>query len=237
MSESPPVSLVALRDRRAQVIAQLSDAFARDVLDMDEFERRLALAHRAESLIELDPLVGDLDAVQPSASQALVPARSAAPERVRDKQTVVAIMGGASRKGSWLPARKMRVITIMGGAELDFRDAVFAPGVTEVHVFSVFGGAQVIVPPTLAVEMEGIAIMGGFEQADRAPVSLDPDAPLLRVTGFAMMGGVSIETRLPGESERQARKRKRRERRELRRSEGNELEGQDRPLLPKRRED
>ena len=41
-------------------------------------------------------------------------------------------------------------------------------------------------------------------------------APSLRITGFAMFGGVSIETRLAGESGRDARKRDRREARALR---------------------
>ena len=41
----------------------------------------------------------------------------------------------------------------------------------------------------------------------------DPERALLRVTGLAVMGGVSIETRLPGESRREARKRIKAERR------------------------
>jgi hypothetical protein len=214
-------SLVALRDRREAVIARLSDAFARDVIELEEFERRLALAHRAEAIAELDPLVADLEA--PRETTALVPARTAAPERVRDRATVVAIMGGATRRGSWTPARKLRVFAVMGGAELDFRDAVFAPGVTEVHITSIMGGAVVIVPPNLAIEMDGIAIMGGFEQTERAPAHLDPERPLLRVTGFALMGGVQVETRLPGESERDAHRRRRRERKALRQAEKRKL--------------
>src|SRR5207253_151068 len=81
---------------------------------------------------------------EPSQSTALVPKRTAAPERVRDRATVVAIMGGSTRRGSWTPARHLRVLTVMGGAELDFRDAVFAPGVTEVSIFTFMGGVQAL---------------------------------------------------------------------------------------------
>jgi hypothetical protein len=235
-------SLVALRDRREQVIALLSDAFARDLLDVDDFERRLGLAHRAEAVAELESLVKDIEPVEDAetvpATQALVP-RTAASSRVRDKQLIVAIMGAAARKGTWTPARKLRVFTVMGRAELDFRDAAFAPGVTEVSIFALMGGAQIIVPPTLAVEMDGIAIMGGFDQSDRAPAhDLDPDRPLLRVTGFAMMGGVSIETRLPGESQRAANRRRRRERKELRKREKLGLAAKESgKMLPEARDD
>jgi hypothetical protein len=244
LTMSDDQSLVAVRDRREQVIAQLSDAFARDLLEVDEFERRLGLAHRAEAIAELEPLVKDLEAQKDdkpvatvAQTQALVP-RVAASSRVREKQLIVAIMGGAVRKGTWTPARRMNVWTVMGGADLDFRDAAFAPGVTEVRVFSLMGGATIVVPPSLAVEMDGIAIMGGFDQSDRAPAhDLDPERPLLRVTGFAMMGGVSIETRLPGESEGDARRRRRRERKERRRQEKLQLSGKDTKLLPRARDD
>ena len=79
------------------------------------------------------------------------------------------------------------------------------------------GGVEIIVPPHLPVEAEGVAIMGGFDHVDRAPAEPDPGAPLLRVTGLAFMGGVHIEMRLPGESGRDARKRRRRERRAIER--------------------
>ena len=71
------------------------------------------------------------------------------------------------------------------------------------------GGVQIVVPPGLAVEVHGTAIMGGFQNVNRAPAHPDPDAPLLRVRGLAVMGGVEITMRLPGESEHQAHRRRR----------------------------
>ena len=80
------------------------------------------------------------------------------------------------------------------------------------------GGVEIVVPPGLAVQTHGTAIMGGFQEVNRAPVHPDPDAPLLRVHGFAMMGGVDIKMRLPGESDREARRRHRHELRAERRA-------------------
>jgi hypothetical protein len=100
---------------------------------------------------------------------------------------------------------------------LDFREARLPPGETHVSVFILMGGVQIIVPPELAVETSGMAIMGGFEHLERAPAVADPERPVLRVTGFAMMGGVAVETRLAGESERDARRRRRKELKEQKR--------------------
>src|SRR5690606_14145408 len=97
-----------------------------------------------------------------------------------------------------------------GGAELDFRDARFRPGVTEVFIFATMGGVAMIVPPGLAVDTSGIAIMGAFEHRDqhmdRVP-DADGDAPSLKVRSFVMMGGVEVSVRMPGESARDASRR------------------------------
>ena len=209
--EQKPVSLVTLRDQRERAIARLSDAFAHDHLDLEEFERRLGIAHRTDSIAELAVLTQDLIAApDPELSLGPAPAtRALVPGRQKEQQTLAAIIGGTSRKGHWTPPRRLRVIAVMGGAELDFREAAFAPGVTEVHITAVMGGVQIIVPPKLAVEMEGLAIMGGFEHSERAPVQPDPDRPVLRVSGVAVWGGVHIETRLPGETEEDAHSRRR----------------------------
>ncbi len=213
-------ALVALRRRREEIIDWLSEAFASDALALEEYEERVNQAHRADSLDALDQLVVDLDRPTPAAApatEAMVKHEPAVPDPHRaDKKTYVAIFGGVEKRGGWRAAKRMRVFALMGGAELDFRDVDLPPGVTELRIIAMMGGAEIIVPPDLHVECDGWAIMGGFEDLDRAPRRLDPDAPLLRISGFCFMGGFSIETRLPGESGRQAKRRRRRERKELR---------------------
>ena len=61
MTDREKADLVAVHDRREVVIQTLSTHFAGDVLDMDEVERRVDLAHRVETVAELDELVSDLD--------------------------------------------------------------------------------------------------------------------------------------------------------------------------------
>jgi hypothetical protein len=227
MEGSRNASLIALRDRREQVIEQLSDRFATDALDVDEFERRIDLAHQATSVAALEELVADLGvpAAAPAApSEALVPRPAeqlAVPRPARKR--VLAILGGVERKGGWVVPQHLRITAVMGGVSLDFREALIGPGVTQVHVTAVMGGVEIIVPPHVAVQCEGLAIMGGFEEVHRSSAVLDPDTPTLMITGFAMMGGVEIKTRLPGESSWQAWKRERRERRQLQGPSGKQL--------------
>jgi hypothetical protein len=211
---APRENLIALRDRREAVIAALTEHFAKDVFDVDEYDRRITIAHQARSMAELDDLVADLAPVE---TTALVPVSQTAVDLAGwpEQKRWLCIMGGIDKKGRWSVPRKMRATAFWGGGSLDFREAQFAPGVTELHLTAVMGGFEIIVPPWLSVEVDATAIMGGFAELERGHGTPDPGRALLRITGFALMGGVSIETRLPGESSRQARKRIRKERKAL----------------------
>ena len=217
------------RTARDRAIAALSDAFAHDVLDVEEFERRVTVAHTSEASAEILALIADLPASTDAIARvpvALAPAEPATIGEAATTQTVYAIMGGVDRRGAWTVPRRWRVIAMMGGAQLDLRGARFPAGVIDLEVKAFCGGVQIIVPPGLAVEVHGTAIMGGFQNVNRAPAHPDPDAPLLRVRGIAIMGGVDIHMRLPGENDRAARRRQRLEDRDARRALRDERRGQ-----------
>jgi len=211
-------ALARVHDARERAIAALSDAFANDALDVDEFERRVTRAHVTESVEEITALTGDLPAATTELRPATVALAPAAPGGEVAPETVYAIFGGVDRRGSWTVPRRWRVVATFGGAQLDLREARFPTGVIDLEVRAVFGGVQIIVPPGLAVEVHGTAIMGGFQNVNRAPAHPDPDAPLLRIRGLAFMGGVDITMRLPGENDRQAHRRRRVESRQERRA-------------------
>ncbi|HEX6309591.1 MAG TPA: DUF1707 domain-containing protein [Longimicrobiales bacterium] len=215
-----PLPQITLKERRDRTVAQLCEAFAQDRLELAEFESRLDIAHRAATAGELDVLVADLPAPATAAppdpaADALARGTRAVREAVRETRTFIAFMGGVERRGNWSPARKNLVVAVMGGAELDFREVVLPPGETEVYIFALMGGVDIVVPPGLNIDASGIAIMGGFEHASARQVA-DPKAPVLRINGFCFMGGVDISIRHPGESPKDARLREREERHRLR---------------------
>ena len=222
MSENQGAGVPGIAVRREQVVEDLMEHFANDVLDLTEFERRLDVANRSETLDELNALLADLPTAGPLMRSAkLTPARGGSTvvvpsDQVRDRSLMLALCGGTTRSGRWVPARKNMAIGIMGGVELDFREAMLGPGVTEVDIFAMWGAVDIIVPPEMAVEVDGMAIMGAFENETDTPLNRSLDQPLLRIKGMVVMGGAGVSVRLPGESGRDAKKRKRLERRELR---------------------
>jgi hypothetical protein len=53
------------------------------------------------------------------------------------------------------------------------------------------GGVEITVPEGLTVQVDGIGIFGGFDQKAEGPG--EPGAPVLRIKGAALFGGVEIK--------------------------------------------
>ena len=205
---------------RKRVIDALCEAYARDQLTVEELEDRLDRANRVRSQTELDALLERLDLSdwRPGSLSGDLPAvaergGAVAGLQVPDRRLVVAVWSGAMRRGRWVPPRRLTATAFQGGIELDFREAEMAPGPYDVRATAVMGGIQIVVPPGLSVETSGFALIGGFHEIPQPSPPPTPDGPVLRIHGFALMGGVEIDVRLPGESPTEAKRRRRRERR------------------------
>jgi hypothetical protein len=205
---------VPLEQTRQRIVEQLCDQYAAENLTDAGLEERLTRAYAATTVVALQELVADLPTEAPGTSTALATARA---DMVSERQVILAVMGGAERKGAWTPPRHLHVLTVMGGAHLDFREARFSPGVTDVTCFVLMGGVEIVVPPGVHVELNGFARMGGFGQHGGRELPSDPNAPVLRIGGVAVMGGVDLQVRRAGETAGDARAAERLARREAKR--------------------
>lgn len=215
-------SLVALRDRREQVITRLAEAYAQDLFDVDELERRLDLAHGTARVAELDALVADLGPAAATApgTTALVLAGPTAiddPDRLEIKKQRV-IMSSVERRGRWSVPRVLDLRVLWGNAELDFRDASLGPGITTIHVRVFMGNLEVVLPPNLAIDVDVSSFAASVTERHRVPPDADPARPLIRIVGTVRLGNLEITTRLPNETARDADRRERRERKQLRKA-------------------
>lgn len=206
-----PVS--TLQAARDETIDALCREFARDVLTLPELERRLARAREARTRDDLRALLADLSAPAPPVPAprpgdrprvGAEPADATAtsphePPARPGSHMAFAIMGGTSRTGKWAPPGSILAVAIMGGVELDFREALLTPGVTEINVFAFWGGVEITVPPGVHVDTRGMAIMGAFEEAAEQETNPPEGAPTLRINGIAIMAGVEIRVRKPGQ--------------------------------------
>jgi hypothetical protein len=173
------------RDRAASV---LSSAMAEGRLTAEEHSDRLDAIYAAKTQADIVPLLDDL----PGPAAAPAPAGAiTSPSGQHDQ--IVAILGGATRKGAWRPSPVISIVTVLGGAEIDLREAVLPGREITISTMCVLGGVEITVPPEMHVVDSGSAIMGGREIDGDTAESLLPGAPVLRVTGLCIMGGVEIK--------------------------------------------
>ena len=84
---------------------------------------------------------------------------------------------------------------MMGGADLDLREAKFAAQEVVITINAFMGGAQVTVGPHVNVVDGGHRDHGRLLRARRQGrrPSSTPSSPTVRIRGVAIWGGVSVE--------------------------------------------
>jgi hypothetical protein len=196
----------SLRAARERVVERLSEAFAKDELGLEEFERRVDAAYGATDEAAVVAIVRDIEpafrvaAIVPAEPSAVVVVeRSVALELAGQPRgfRALAVLGNAEHRGQLRLEHGGRATAVFGNVELDLRDVAFPPGVTRLEVKAVFGNVEITVPPDVAVQCEGSGVLGSFAALHRLPPDAE-DLPVLHVIGVAVFGNVEIHTRPRG---------------------------------------
>jgi hypothetical protein len=178
MTAEPPAMRASDAERERTALT-LRDAATEGRLTLEELAARLERALTATTRGELERLTADLPA-------------DPAPSRGRGTRWIVGIMGGGDHKGRWRIAPRCTVINVMGGADLDLRDAIVEGPEVEITVISIMGGSDIVVPEGVEVELGGFAVMGGndLKLGRTAPPA---NAPVVRVRAYSLMGGTDVK--------------------------------------------
>ena len=199
---------------RHKIAEVLREAAGEGRLDLEELDERLGSAYAARTYDDLVPLVVDLPGAVPLVPTAPVPdaVPGAFPEPRHSgsapmlpsgprHSASLAIMGGQDRKGVWEVPAVYTAFALMGGIQLDLRQAVFSSREVVINANAVMGGIDIVVNASTRVSVDGIGIMGAFEESrSKVAPTIGPGSPLVRVRGLALMAGVTVHRKpMPGE--------------------------------------
>jgi hypothetical protein len=197
--DRPDPSQLRISDAdRHKVADLLRDAAGEGRLDLDELEERLEATYAARTYADLVPITIDLPAhPQQGPATPAVPPRESLPATATYENSV-SIMGDCTRKGAWLVPARHNAFALMGAVTLDLREASFAARETTIYANAVMAGIDIYVDSRTHVVVEGIGIMGAFDQGrDKVPAEVTPDSPVVRVKGVALMAGVTVTRKGP----------------------------------------
>jgi Domain of unknown function (DUF1707)/Cell wall-active antibiotics response 4TMS YvqF len=174
---------------RERAVATMRDAAGQGRLTFEELAQRTELAYDATTGAELERLVADLPATARDAGVAGPPPR-------KRRRWNVAVLSSCERKGRWRPARSSVAVAVLGGTELDLRDAVIEGDELVITAVAVLGGIEITVPEGVEVDVSGFAVLGANEHEQGAePVR--PGTPVVRVRAYSVLGGINV-TVAPG---------------------------------------
>lgn len=186
---------------RERVAKILHDAMGQGRITMSELDERLKSVYEAKTIGELTPITSDIPGSTPiiAPQGAVSPAPPANPPGTTSDRVVraeptsrsaIAVMSGADRKGQWVVPATFNALALMGGVNIDLRHAKFAQHEVTIQATAIMGGVEIVVPEDVTVYVNGIGFMGSFENNVKS--SQAPGAPVVRITGLALMGGVTV---------------------------------------------
>ena len=181
----PDASLRVSDAERDQTLRILGDHASVGRLTLDELEERSSRALAAKTRGELATLVGDLPR---EVAQDDRPAPAMARKPVR---WMVAIMSGSHRRGRFRAVGSINAVSIMGGDEIDLREAEIEGGELTLNLYTLMGGATIYIPDSVELDVGGFSLMGGNTEvgADRPARQ---GAAVIRIRAWNLMGGATI---------------------------------------------
>jgi hypothetical protein len=190
-SSNLPASVSTARER---TIERLSAHFANDRLSIDELDIRLERAYAATSIAELNSLTADLPEDQLAGAHLAAGPSATAIERYEGPAHIRAILSETRRGGLWAVPPELDVNAFMANITLDLRSALLAPGVTEIDISAIMASVQILLPPRVRVVESLRAFMASVTDDTYSAVS-DASAPVIRLTGRAIMSEVKVRTK------------------------------------------
>lgn len=118
---------------------------------------------------------------------------------------VVAWWTTVKREREWVVPRDFKAFACMGTVELDLTYARMGAGISDMELNGFMANIEVTVPADIRVECDGDGMLGNFDVKRIGNADPPPDAPILRISGTAYVGSITIkivDPNAPGWAER-----------------------------------
>jgi hypothetical protein len=106
----------------------------------------------------------------------------------------MAYKGSVRRAGRWRVPERYLTVVYKGSGWLDLRGAELTSPVTTIRVVAYKSRIDILVPPGVRVEADGLGISTG---AGDGAGTLSASAPVVHVHGYAYKGSIEVSSRPP----------------------------------------
>jgi hypothetical protein len=182
--------------KQEEIIDILSKNYARDIIELGEFERRVENAHNAGSLEELKALINDLpEGIAKQREEKTGPAfnfKGPSPYE-EDDQRVAALFSTRKLQGDWHQGKPVMAFSLFGSVKIDLTELQSPPAKIEINVFSALSEVKIRVPSSFKIENSVLPVLGDVKEKNRARTPVQSKTSVLQVSGVVLLGDLKIE--------------------------------------------
>lgn len=187
----PAIRTKSLPAQKEMAENALTEAFALDLVTMDELEERLHKVQQARSHSEITSCLQDLP------PQLLTSSREKAALKIEQrekKQTTV--LSSNLLRGVKLKCKRLNIKNVLGEQTLDYSKTILKPGKYYVELTAVLADTKIIVPAGYAVTSDINNILS--EVKDKTVTEPQAGAPEIIICGYAVLSSVTIREKGSG---------------------------------------
>jgi hypothetical protein len=105
--------------------------------------------------------------------------------------SAVAVLAGIERRVTSPAFRGGELTAVLGGGQIDMREAIPAGGQAVIDVFAVMGGLEIRVPDSWSIEVRATPVLGAIRDTRSSASST---GPRLIVRGMVFLGGIEFKS-------------------------------------------
>ncbi len=177
-------------DYRDKIIRRLETAYADNKLELDEYEKRLELAYRAEYIEDLEKIVHDFPGLQQSTSREI--------DTDIDKDTKITIFGDQHLSAEDFNNKKVQSLSILGDVNIDIRRFRNYEEPIRIKISSFIGDTRIIIPRGMKVRNHLKSLLGDYkivrnDEESSQDVGFEECRSTCILEGFSLLGDISIQ--------------------------------------------
>lgn len=177
---------------RDKIIRRLETAYADNKLELEEYERRLELAYKAEFMEDLEVLVHDFPTLQQTMDRGIDQDISEA-----DDIAKVALIGDQHLGPENFYKGRIQTLSILGDINIDIRRFRNCQDPIRIKIHSFIGDIRIIIPRGMKVKNRLKSFLGDYklvrnEEQSAQEKAFEESKGACILEGFSLLGDISI---------------------------------------------
>ncbi|MFO7729663.1 MAG: LiaF-related protein [Spirochaetia bacterium] len=178
---------------RDKIVRRLETAYADNKLELEEYEKRLDQAYRADFIEDLEMIVHDFPGGQQPVNRDIDQSYSEG-----DDDTKVTLIGDQHLTEEDFTNKKVQSLSILGDVNIDIRRFRNYEEPIRIKIFSVIGDTRIIIPRGMKVKNRFKSLLGDYELLRNNEESFQQESfeecrGTCILEGFSLLGDISIQ--------------------------------------------